>query len=48
MVGGATVVADERPDVCMYVCINRAVATSVCDPVVVSRVFAGCEGRAPF
>ncbi len=41
MVGGAAVVADERPDVGS----NRAAAASTGDSVSVSRVLTGCEGR---
>ncbi len=41
VVGGAAVVADERPDVGS----NRATAASAGDSVLVSGVLAGGEGR---
>ncbi len=41
VVGGAAVVADERPDVGS----NRAAAASVSESVLVSGVLTGCGGR---
>ncbi len=44
VVGGATVVADERPDVGS----NRMAAASACDSVLVSGVLTGDEGRCRY
>ncbi len=41
VVGGAAVVADERPDVCS----NRAAAASAGDSILVSEVLTWGEGR---